>query len=54
MGMFNFRTYGRLVPTLSQIIQIAKGLKYLHEENVVHGDVRCVSGHSYGVLTTRA
>ena len=25
-----------------QIFQIARGLAYLHEENIVHGDLRCV------------
>lgn len=29
--------------TVMQIAEIALGLAYLHEENVVHGDLRCVS-----------
>lgn len=34
-----------------QLIQVAKGLQYLHDESVVHGDLKSVSRHVIRILS---
>lgn len=47
-----FEPHQKMQLSSSQLLQLAKGLGYLHEENVVHGDVRGVRS-SYKLIVYR-